>query len=168
MKDLLLVLLRVHLVFIWHQVALPVLSELVYETALPWKKSTSDKEPGISQMIPGHCLFYLGYDIRGLGFLPHLKMVPMLSPQSAPNSSMWEEIPATQLLLPAIHFTHVWDGEKKWGSHRQPNSALVKGSSSAKAKSSAANGFQPTGLPGKSAVSACSLPNFITVQTDFL
>lgn len=174
MKDLLLVLLRVHLVFIWHQVALPVLSELVYEAAVPWKKSTSDKEPGISQMIPGHCLICLVCDRTGLGnllficFLPHLKMVPMLSPQSAPNSCMWEEVPATQLLLPAIRFTHVWDGEKKWGSHRHPNSALVKGRSSAKAKSSAANGFQPTRLPGKSAVSRCSLPNIITVQADFL
>lgn len=125
-------------------------------------------------MIPGHCLICLMCDIKRLGnllficFLPHLKMVPMLSPQSAPNSCMWEEIPATQLLLPAIHFTYVRDREKKWGSHRHPSSAPVEGSSSAKAESSAANGFQPTGLPGKSAVSGCSLPNIVTVQTDFL
>lgn len=69
MKDLLLVLLQVHLVFTWHQVALPALSELVYEVVVPWKKSISDKDPGISQMIPGHCLIYLSCDITALGNL---------------------------------------------------------------------------------------------------
>lgn len=168
-KDLLLVLLQVHLVFIWHQVALPALSELVYEVVVPWKKNISDKEPGISQMIPGHCLICMACDITGLGnllfalFLPHLKMVPVLSPQCPPNSCMWEEIPAIQFLLPAIHLTYVWDEKKKWGSRRHPNSTLVKGNSSARAKSSATDGFQPTGLPGKSAVSGCSLPNILTV-----
>lgn len=159
MKDLLLVMLQVLWVFIWRQVDLPALSELVYEVVVPWKESISDKEPAISQMIPGHCLICLSCDITGLGnllfalFLPHLKMVPVLSPRSPPNSYMWEEIPTIQLLLPAIHLTYVWDGKKKWGSHRHPNSTLVKGSSSARTKSSAADGLQPAGLPGKSAIS---------------
>jgi len=43
----------------------------------------------------------------------------------------------------------------------------VKGSSCARAKSSAADGFQPTGLPGKTAVTGCSLPNITTVQAGF-
>lgn len=168
MKDLLLLLLlQVHLVFIWHQVALPALSELVYEVAVPWKKSISDKEPGISHMIPGHCLICLSCDITGLGNL--LFTLFPISKWCLRSLHSLLQIAACGRRYLQHSFcypqatSHMFEtGKKGWGSHRHPNSTLGKGSSSARAKSSAADGFQPTGLPGISAVSGCSLPNIVT------
>lgn len=113
--------------------------------------------------LPGLWYSRLGQSaFSSLGSLNHFNMVPALSPQSPLNSCMGEKMPAIQLLLPAITLP-VFEMGNELKRLQAPNSTLMKGSGSAEDRVSAADDFQPSGLPGKAAISGCCLPNTMSV-----